>query len=261
MKATIFAIALSIACTPAMSEELAIVGTGDGIDMLQVIATRFNEQEPGVVVKIPPSIGSGGGITAVGAGTAALARVARTLTEAEQARGLAYVPLAKIPSAIFVHPGAGVRNLTANQLADIYAGRIENWKEIGGADQRIRLVRREEADSTLVILRASMPGWKTLDIAERSKTAVSTQEAIETVRATPGAIGFGPYTRSLDTGTTVLTIDGRHPTAPGYPSNGVLAFVYRNDTVTPDAKKFVTFALSKPSLAVLRDFGAVPVGD
>ena len=250
---------LLVFCGPAKASELVVVGTGDGVEMLQAIAKRFREIEPTIEVKVPPSIGSGGGITAVGSGTAKLARVARALTDAERARDLVYVPVAKVPCAFFVHPSAGVTQLNGEQLAAIYAGRISNWKSVGGADQRIRIVRREEADSTLIILRETMPGWRDLEITERSKTAVSTQEAVETVRLTEGAIGFGPYTRLLDFGTDILAIDGLHPTDSRYPSSSEFAYVYKAGSLTPDAEKFIAFTRVSDASEVIRGFGAIPV--
>ena len=243
----------------AWSAELAVVGTGDGIEVLKALSASFNKMESATEVTIPPSIGSGGGIAAVGAGKAPLGRVARTLTEAEIARGLVYTPVARLPSAVFVHPGAGVTGLTAAQLVDVYAGRVTNWKEVGGADVRIRVVRREEADSTFTVLRGSMPGWKDLVITERSKLATSTQEAIETVRLVEGAVGFGPFTKVLEHGTVVLKVDGHHPTDAGYPSGAVLAFIHTEATVTPDAKAFMAFAASDTAKDIIRSFGGLPV--
>ena len=252
--------AFLISAWPALAwgSELAVVGTGDGIEVLKALGSAFNRMEVATEVTIPPSIGSGGGVAAVGAGKAALGRVARALTEAEAARGLIYTPVARLPSAIFVHPSAGVAELTAAQLADVYAGRIANWKEVGGADLRIRVVRREEADSTFTVLRGSMPGWKDLVITERSKLATSTQEAIETVRLVEGAIGFGPFTKVLEHGTVVLRIDGHHPTDAGYPSSVLLAFIHTEATVTPDAKAFMAFAASAPGKDIIRSFGGLP---
>lgn len=246
-------------CNPAKADELIVVGTGDGVEMFQAVAKRFRDIEPTIEVKIPPSIGSGGGIAAVGSGTAKLARVARVLTEAERARGLIYVPVAKISCAFFVHPSAGVTQLSGEQLAGIYAGRISNWKDVGGADQRIRVVRREEADSTLTTLRATMPGWRDLEITERSKTATSTQEAVETVRLTDGAIGFGPFSRLLDIGTQVLKIDGLHPLDPHYSSSGEIAYVYKQGALTPEAEKFIAFTRITDAGSVIREFGAIPI--
>ncbi len=120
------------------------------------------------------------------------------------------------------------------------------------------MVRREESDSTLTILRATMPGWRELAITERSKTAVSTQEAVETVRLVEGAIGFGPYSRHLDLGTRVLAIENNHPTDPGYPSSGELALVYKEGSLTPAAAKFIAFTGSGEAREIFRAFGARP---
>lgn len=247
--------------TASHAQELPVVGTGDGIEMLQAVAARFRQLEPSIDVRIPPSIGSGGGIAAVGSGAARLARVARPLSDAEKARGLIYLPVAKIPSAFFVHPSAGISRLDTTQLAAIYSGRIANWKDVGGADLRIRVVRREDADSTLTTLRANMPGWKDLEITERSKTAVSTQEAVESVRLTEGAIGFGPYSKILDIGTKVLEIDGHHPSQAGYPSTGELAYVYRPDGLADDVSKFIAFSRAGVAAEIIRGFGALPAAN
>ena len=80
-----------------------------------------------------------------------------------------------------------------------------------------------------------------LEITERSKTAVSTQEAVETVRLTEGTIGFGPYTRLLESAHNVLRIDGLHPSDPGYPSSSEFAYVYKAGSLTQDAEKFIAF--------------------
>src|SRR5205085_5742540 len=147
-----------------------------------------------------------------------LARVARPLKDSEVSLGLVPVHIFELPSAFFAHRSAGVSALTAQQLADIYAGTIQNWRDVGGADLRIRVVRREEADSTLTVLRQTMPGWKDLVITEKSKTALTTQDCVNTVKEVEGAIGFGPYTRSLDADLAVLKVNGKFPTEVGYPS-------------------------------------------
>ena len=248
-----------MALSPVPAADLAVVGTGDGFDMLKALSVAFNEKSEETSVLVPPSIGSGGGIAAVGSGKASLARVARKLSDAEIGRGLIYTPLAKLPSAFFVHPSAGITGLTSAQLADLYAGKVSNWKDVGGADMRVRVVRREDVDSTLVVLREQMPGWKDLVITERSKMATSTQEAIETVRLVEGAIGFGPFTKELEQGTTVLAIDGQHPTSPTYPSAAILAFVHMADTITPGARAFMAFCMGPEGKDIIKAYRGVPV--
>jgi phosphate transport system substrate-binding protein len=106
-----------------------------------------------------------------------------------------------------------------------------------------------------------MPGWKDLQITAKSKTAVTTQDAIETVDKVEGAIGFAPYTTSLLPDATVLKIDGRAPTEPGYPSAAELQFVYKQGEMTPEAEEFVKFVRSDRGLQLLKAFGAVPSMD
>jgi phosphate transport system substrate-binding protein len=254
-------LALTLVLTPASAgaADLQIVGTGDGIDLLRALGNDFMQRTKSVQVEIPPSIGSGGGIAAIGADKAVLGRVARKLTGAEIASGIVYKPIARLPSAFFVHPGVGVTALTSDQLRNIYSGRVTDWSELGGANLRIRVVRREDSDSTLTVLRQMMPGWKDLEITEKSKTATTTQDAIDTVRDVAGAIGFGPYSATLEPEVSVLRINSHHPLDPAYPSNVELALIYKNATVTPAAREFVDYAHSAKARAVISQLGSVPV--
>jgi phosphate transport system substrate-binding protein len=251
--------ALFWASIPAASgADLAIVGTGDGIEMLQAVGAAFNAEHDDATVTIPPSIGSGGAVAAVGGNRQILGRVARPLSTAEKEQGLTAVPIARIPSAIFVHPDAGIRDLTADQLLGIYAGRIENWQAVGGADIRIRVVRREDTDSTLAVLRESMPGWKSLVLTTHSKTATTTQDAVDTVKRVSGAIGFGPYSRNLEDGAIVVKIDGVHPLASGYPSFVTLSLIYKEEKLDDVATRFLAFVKTAKARKVLTDGGGVP---
>jgi phosphate transport system substrate-binding protein len=104
-----------------------------------------------------------------------------------------------------------------------------------------------------------MPGWKDLEITSRSKMAMTTQEAIESVRTVEGAIGFGPYATALEQGTTIVTVDGKHPTDPSYYSAVTLALLHKPSTLTPDAKSFVEFTRSAKAHGLFRQMGGVPV--
>jgi phosphate transport system substrate-binding protein len=252
--------ALSL-CASAYAGDLAVVGTGDGIEALRVLGASYTADNAQTVVRVPPSIHSSGGIAAVGSNTEILGRIARPLSESEKAAGLIEVPVFRLPAAIYVHRSAGVTNLTAKQLEEVYAGTITNWRQVGGADLRIKVVRREDVDSTLNVLRNTMPGWKTLVITEKSKTATTTQDGFDTVRSVEGAIGFGPYTRELEDNLAVLKIDGRHPTDRNFPSAVTLSIIYKEATITPEARKFLEFFKTEKAKALLANMGSVPIAD
>jgi phosphate transport system substrate-binding protein len=258
-RALVASVALTVIHGVAAAGELPVVGTGDGMELMRALGASYTADNPKTQVVVPPSIGSGGGIAAIGSEKEVLARIARPLSDSERAAGLVETPVFRLPSAFFVHPSAKIAGLTTKQLADVYAGNIVNWKDLGGADLRIKIVRREEVDSTLIVLRQTMPGWKDLAITEKSKMAVTTQDCINTVKQVEGSIGFGPFTKPLEMELSVLKIDGHYPTDQNYPSAVTVAFAYKQATITPEAKQFIAYAKTERARALLSSMGGVPI--
>jgi phosphate transport system substrate-binding protein len=245
--------------SPAWPDDLTVPGTGDGLDVLRSVAAAYSGDSPQALVRIPSSVHSQGGIDALRNGSAVLARIARPLTPSEKAEGLIETPVFRIPSSFLINAAALVHHLTAQQTARIFNGETANWREVGGPDLRIKVVRREERDSTLKVLRATMAGWHDLALTERSRLARTSQEVAEIVSETPGAIGFGPYSRLLESNLIVPKIDGRDPMDGSYPSSVTLSFVHRADTVTQPAHAFALFLFSPQAQNYIRVFGGSPL--
>ena len=239
----------------AQPQELKIVGSGDGMEMLQAAAKEYMAANPGKIVVVPPSIGTGGGFTAVGTEREILGRVARLPSDAEKAQGLVATPVVSVPIAIFAHPSTGVKQLTSAQVVDVFSGRIRNWSEVGGKDMVVRVVRRDLSDSTAVALRATMPGWKDLVFSDRSKQTLSTTEMLESVRMTEGAIGFCPYAKPLEGVVNYIAVDGVGPTEPSYPSHVLLSLLHKASTINDEAKSFLAFIKTPRAKDVLRSAG------
>lgn len=248
----------TMTATPASAEELTIVGTGDGMAMLKQVGDAFSQANPGVTVAVPESIGSGGAIKAVGGGEQKIGRVARTLGEKDKGYNLSYVPMAKIPVVFFAHKGIKVEGITRQQAADIYAGKVTNWSEVGGPDAKIRVVRREDGDSSLSALRKQLGEFKDLELTPRSKTASSNGENIEVVAAAEGAIGFGPYSAARAQQFTVLKLDGKSALEAGYPVFTTLGIIYKEETKTPTVQKFVDFVKTPAAHAAIKAADAIP---
>jgi phosphate transport system substrate-binding protein len=97
-----FWVATVIACSlsaGARAADLSVVGTGDGIDLLRALGAAYTADHPDINVIVPPSIGSGGGIAAVGSDKEVLARIARPLSDTEKQAGLVATPVFRLPSA------------------------------------------------------------------------------------------------------------------------------------------------------------------
>lgn len=257
---TLSVLALLVAlAAPAAAGELAVVGTGDGIPVLKALGEAFSAENPDTQILVPPSIHSSGGIRAVIQGQAVLGRIARGLKPEEKAHGLVMTPVFRQPAVFYAHPGVGVAGLSVDQVTRIYAGEIVNWREVGGADLRIRVVTREQVDSTLGVFRDTLPGWKDLRVLERSKLATTTQEAIDTVQTVEGAIGFGPYSVDLEKSVAVLALDGHKPTSEEYPSAVTLSLIHREEMLTAPAADFLAFLFTPKAQRILREKGALPI--
>ncbi len=263
MKRVLLSLALcsALAAVPcSAAEKLAVVGTGDGTEILKAVGAAFTSENPEITIDVPPSIHSAGGIRAVAQGDAIVGRIARPLKPDELGFGIRVIPIFRQPTVFFAHPSAKVKSLTADQLVGIFNGTVRNWNEVGGADLRVRVVRRETVDSSLAVLRDTLPGWKELQFDKnRSKLAVTTQEGFDSVQKNEGAIGFGPYSRDLDQRFTVLRLNGISPTDPNYPSAVTLSLIYRDATVTKAARKFIDFVFTQKAQDVVRELGGVPV--
>lgn len=260
LKKFLFTLSFMAMIMPAVAKTpLPIVGTGDGIDLFRALGQAFNEEQRESELKVPPSVGSGGGINAVIAGQAILGRVARKLRPEEEEKGLIYVPIATIPTVFFIHKGLRLPTVSSQSIAQIYAGEVRNWQELGGDAFKIRIVRRERGDSSLEALRRGLPLWQKLEITERTKTATSTQEAIETVQQIEGTIGFGPYSHRLAGLVNVLKLDGLSPLDANYPVNVEIAVIYLKNAVTPQTQAFMNFLKTPKAREIITQFGAKPM--
>lgn len=260
-KIRLFSFALlfaSLVATSTRAAPLNLVGTGDGLEIFRELVQVYMASKPGAEVLAPPSIGSGGAIAAVGAGRERIGRIARPLTPVEMASGLVALPVFDIPSTFYVHPGVPVRQLTSAQLRGIFSGQYTNWSSLGGPDLKIRVVRREVADSTLTALRANLPEFRDIVISERSKLALTTQDALSSIRDNEGAIGFAPY--SIETSRTlgVVGVDGRLPAEPGYRAKVQVAIIWREGQNDSDVEAFAAFLNSPEARRVIARFGAIP---
>ena len=243
----------------AMAEEVTIVGTGSGMAILQAVGSAFSQDNPDVAVAVPKSIGSGGGIKAVGTDQAVIGRIARKIKDKEKSYNLTYVPFAKMPIVFFVNRSVTVENLTPQQVTEIYSGKITNWQEVGGRDARIRVVRREDGDSSLGVLLEQFPGFKDITITAKSKTVNSDPKTCALVEKKADTIAFGTYANARNFKVTILKIDGKYPVDVDYSYAGNLALILKDQNNTGNIKKIVEFATSAAANEAIESAGGMPL--
>ena len=241
------------------AEEITIVGTGSGTIILQALADAFMQEHPDVTITIPESIGSGGGIKAVGRDEYLLGRVARGIKEKEQPYGLTYLEYAKMPIVFYVNKSVTLQDLSTQQILDIYSGSVTNWNEVGGQDARMRVVTREEGDSSLSVLLELFPGFKEIAITSKAKTTFSDPETEETILSTASTIAYGSYPNVKAIDVNILSIDGKAPDAENYPYVGPLGLIYKEANYSGTIKEFIDFASSEAGRETIAQAGGIPV--
>lgn len=240
------------------AEDITVVGTGAGMFVLKSLGEAFSRKNPEIKIIVPESIGSSGGIKSVGTDKEKIARVSREIKDTEKHYGLKYLPFAKLPIVFFVNKNVNINELSPQQICDIYSGKTVNWKDLGGADEPVRVIRREDGDSALEVLLASLPGFKGIAITAKSKTTFTDQETVAAAEEKNGTLAFGPYSNTFDHGVKVLSIAGKKPTDSDYPYNSILALVFKEENHTGNIKKFIEFVSSPDARDVISSAGGMP---
>lgn len=241
-----------------LAEDITIVGTGSGMSLLQSVGEIFTQKNPDTKIIVPESIGSSGGIKSVGADKYKIGRVSREIKDTEKHYDLKYLPFAKLPIVFFVNKKVGIKELTPRQICDIYNGKITNWKDLGGADESIRLIRREDGDSALQALIASFPGFREVKLAEKSKITYTDQETVLLAEQKESTIAFAPYSNLLNRDVTVLSTGEKKPADADYPYFSVLALIFKEANNTGSIKKFVDFVKSPDVQDAIKKSGGLP---
>ena len=196
--------------TTAAAKLSGTVATDGSTSMEKVIGAlgeAFMEANPDTTFTYNPT-GSGSGIQAVQEGRCDIGLSSRALKDAEKEAGLTETVLAYDGIAMIVNPANPVEDLSLEQIADIYTGKITNWSEVGGNDSQIVLIGREAGSGT-------RGGFEEIvgvvDACQYRQELTSTGDVITTVAQNPDAIGYASLAAVKDT-VKALKVAGVTPT-------------------------------------------------
>lgn len=152
LAATLLLAATAVAATldafKGMKGTLDIAGGTAHIPVMKEAAKRIMTANPDIRITVAGG-GSGVGVQQVGEGLVQIGNTGRPLKDKEIEKfGLKTFPFAIDGVALVVNPANNVSDITAQQAADIYNGKITNWKELGGTDAPITLYTREDGSGT-----------------------------------------------------------------------------------------------------------------
>lgn len=179
-----------------LSGKIVIAGSTSVQPLSEELAAEFMEKYPEVDIEVQGG-GSSVGVKSAADKIADIGASSRGIKESEKSIGLKEYVIAKDGIAVVVNPSNEVEDLTLDQIKKIFTGTISNWKEIGGNDQAITVVSREEGSGTRgAFVEITKVQEKNTEGKKVDKTTVnalvqpSTGAVKQTVMNTPNAIGY-----------------------------------------------------------------------
>lgn len=241
---------------PEETHEVILPGTGDSTDLLRELAKLYTSQHPGRTVVVPDSISTVGGIEVVGKGKFHIGRVARLPNAEERARygDFQYTEFARVPVVFVASPDAGVRNLSEQQICDIWSGRATNWKEVGGNDLPIAIRDRPEHGSNKEAIRQRLGCFTDLKVTDRAFEEPKNNDLVVSLKRLSGAIGFMPLSEALYNNLKPVTLDGVAGDSTNYKLAIGLGFVYKK-ALPPAIAAFIDYLKTDTARQVMRQTG------
>jgi len=142
-----------VSLVSAAEKTIQIKGSDTIVNLSQAWAEEFMAENPKVSLAVTGG-GSGTGIAALINGTTDIANASRQIKkkELDDAQKAGYYPeefkVAIDALAVIVNPANPVKELTIDQLSDIFTGKITNWNEVGGKNAKILVLSRERNSGT-----------------------------------------------------------------------------------------------------------------
>lgn len=241
--------------------EILAVGSTALQPLVQAAQESFTSENPNYMITVQGG-GSGTGLSQVEAGAVTIGNsdVFAEEKDGVDASKLVDHKVAIVGMAPVVNKEVGVKDISKQDLIDIFTGKTKNWSELGGKDQEIAVINRASGSGT----RATFEKWG-LDGAETIQT--QEQDSSGTVRKivaeTPGAISYLALSY-LDDSLQALTIDGVEATPENIATNDwkIWSYEHMYTNGEPDAnvKTFLDYMLSDDiQQGVVKELGYLPI--
>ncbi len=259
------------------ANSIQIKGSDTMVNLSQAWAEKYMEENPQDFVAVTGG-GSGTGISSLISGTCDIANASRNIKEKEivmaKQKGINpyEIKVGLDGLAVIVNPNNPVSKRTLDQLAQIFTGKITNWKELGGEDLKIVILSREVNSGTHVyfkehVLRKGNPEGKE-EFSANALLLPSSQAIADEVAQNTGTIGYYGmgYISNKQKAIMVAKDDKSEYEAPTidnvisgkYPISRPL-LIYTNAEPQGLVKKFVDFCLSKEGQEIVLKTDFVPV--
>lgn len=247
--------------------KISIVGSTSVQPLAEDFAESYANVKQGAKVDVQ-GVGSSAGIKAAIDGTCDIGTSSRDLKEDEKSQGIVEHKIAVDGIGVVVNPKNQVGELTQEQVVKIFKGEITNWKDVGGADQEIIVVSREEGSGTrsafeeILKLQEERDG-KTYSLLANDALIAEGNGAVKSnIASKETAIGYLSI-GVMDSSVKGIKLDGAEPTEDNvvngsYKLSRPFLMVTKGEA-TGDTKDFIDWILSDDGQKIVTEAGFIAV--
>lgn len=227
--------------------------------LAEKLAAKYEETED---VKIEINqIGSSAGITNAINDVSQIGMSSRDLKQEEIDSGIQELVIAYDGIVVVAHPSNPVKDLTMEQVKQIFTGEITNWKEVGGKDMEIVVVSREDGSGSRDAFQ-EIVGYESGQLIRNAIVASGNGNIKTTVAMNKHTIGFISF-EYIDETVSAMDINGVKAEAGNvlegkYELSRPFLFVYK-ENVPVAATKFMDFILTADGQKIVEEAGAIPL--
>jgi phosphate transport system substrate-binding protein len=275
---SVFSLLVSVpAAFAAKDGSIQVKGSDTMVNLVQGWAEKYTEKDPEAFIAVTGG-GSGTGLAALINGTADIAVSSREIKTQEKElaakKGVEAreIQVALDGLAVVVHPSNPVSNLSMDQLADIFSGKITDWKDAGGEPGRIVLLSREVNSGTHVYFKEHVlrkgDSKDPVEFAPDALLLPSSQAIADEVKNNKNAIGYygmgyiSPEHKAVNVSKDAVSAPvpptEEHVIAGDYPISRPLYF-YVNGEGSPELQKFLEYIMSAEGQTIVSEMDFVPV--
>lgn len=223
-----------LAQTQGQENFIRISGANSMSSRVKNLVELYKKTDPSVTIEVATGQLLDTGIVAVINGEADLAMVSCPIPEKEDnlavTKGIKLFerPMGFGGIALIANSSEGVKSLTLGEIKNIFTGKITNWKEVGGSDKPIKVIRTgDNHPGTLLFLEKD---FMHAPFTSQATVVFSFPELVASVAATVGSIGFvrirevaeSPLVKS-NPAVQVISVASVKSTLPVYPSRETVA--------------------------------------
>ena len=243
------------------SNKITISGSTSVGPVVEILGEDFEAKNEGVSIEVQ-QIGSSAGIKNAIDGTSQIGMASRDLKEEEKSAGLQETKIAIDGIAVITNKNNPVKNLTTDQVKDIYTGKITNWKEVGGNDAPIVVVSREEGSGTRDGFQEII-GFESTELLKDAQVSDGSGNIKSTVEGNENSIGYISF-GYVDDAINALKVNDVEPTADNvtnssYPIARPFLLVDKQDGLSENGKKLIDFVLSEEGQQIMEDEGFIKI--